>query len=143
MCPTRLRRSRSTVGNRLWLYHPEKLAGRASESRLLDFDRLLRRSLRTARAWRLKELLMEIWDIRDREAARSFFDRWYSWAIRSRLAPMKRVAQMVKRHLDGVLNAIVLGVTNAKVEGFNTKIRWLKRSARGYRNRDRFRTDTN
>ena len=30
----------------LWLYHPEKLAERTSESRLLDFDSLLRRSLR-------------------------------------------------------------------------------------------------
>ncbi len=125
----------------LWLYHPEKLAERTSESRLLDFDSLLRRSLRTARAWRLKEMLMEIWDLADRESARRFFDRWYSWAIRSRLAPMKRVARMIQRHLEGVLNAIALGVTNAKVEGFNTKIQWLKRSARGYRNRDRFRID--
>ena len=52
---------------------------------------------------------------------------------------MKRVARMIKRHLVGILNAIVSGVTNARVEGLNTKIQWLKRSARGYRNRDRFR----
>lgn len=46
---------------------------------------------------------------------------------------------MLKRHLRGVLNAIVAHVTNARIEGLNTMIQWLKRSARGFRNRDRFR----
>jgi transposase len=46
---------------------------------------------------------------------------------------------MIKRHLDGILNAIVAGVTNARLEGINTLIQGLKRSARGFRNRDRFR----
>jgi len=46
---------------------------------------------------------------------------------------------MLKAHLTGVLNAIAQRVTNAHLEGLNTKIQWLKRSARGFRNRDRFR----
>ena len=72
--------------------------------------------------------------------AAAIFDAWYSWAIRSRLEPIKRVARMLKRHLDGVLNAIVSRVTNARLEGINTVIQSLKRSARGFRSRDRFRT---
>ena len=47
---------------------------------------------------------------------------------------------MIKTHLDGVLNAIERGVTNARLEGINSVIQWLKKSVRGYRNRDRFRT---
>lgn len=47
---------------------------------------------------------------------------------------------MIKRHLRGILNAIVLGITNARSEGINSRIQWIKYSARGYRNRDRFRT---
>lgn len=39
-----------------------------------------------------------------------------------------------------MLNAIERGVTNARLEGINSVIQWLKKSARGYRNRDRFRT---
>lgn len=82
---------------------------------------------------------MEMWEAPDRESATQIFEAWYSWAIRSRLEPIKKVARMLKRHLWGVLNAIASGVTNAKLEGINTKIQWLKRSARGFRNRDRFR----
>ena len=82
---------------------------------------------------------MEMWECRDRREALEIFRAWYAWAIRSRLEPIKRVARMIKNHLDGVLNAIVSGVTNARLEGLNTMIQWLKRSARGFRNRDRFR----
>ena len=44
------------------------------------------------------------------------FKGWYSWAIRCRLEPMKRVARMIKTHLDRVRNAIERGVTNARLE---------------------------
>ena len=119
----------------LWLFHPDHLP----EERSVRFQDLVKKALKTSRAWMLKELAMEMWDCSNREDAREIFDAWYSWAIRSRLPPMKRVARMLKRHLEGVLNAISLGVTNARVEGMNTVIQWLKRSARGFRNRDRFR----
>ena len=78
-------------------------------------------------------------ETRDRTEALATFKGRYSWAIRSRLEPMKRVARMIKAHLDRVLNAIDRGVTNARLEGINSVIQWLKKSARGYRNRDRFR----
>lgn len=119
----------------LWLYHPENLP----QHRAPQFDALVGKALKTSRAWILKELAMEMWECSDRESAQEIFRAWYSWAIRSRLAPIKRVARMLKRHLHGVLNAIVARVTNARIEGLNTMIQWLKRSARGFRNRDRFR----
>jgi transposase len=46
---------------------------------------------------------------------------------------------MVRRHLDGILNAIVRGATNARSESVNAKIQWIKYTARGFRNRQRFR----
>jgi transposase len=47
---------------------------------------------------------------------------------------------MVKAHLPGILNAVVTGVTNARSEAVNAKVQWIKYTARGFRNRDRFRT---
>ena len=55
---------------------------------------------------------MMIWETSDRTEALKTFKGWYSWAIRSPLEPMKRVARMIKTHLDGVLNAIERGVAN-------------------------------
>ena len=119
----------------MWLYHPDRLP----EKQSARFEDLVRKTLKTARAWTLKELAMEMWETDDRASAREIFDAWYAWAIRSRLEPIKRVARMLKRYLEGVLNAIVSGVTNARVEGMNATIQRIKSSARGFRNRDRFR----
>lgn len=47
---------------------------------------------------------------------------------------------MIKAHLTGILNAIAQRVTNAPVEGLNTEIQWLERSARRFRSQKRFRT---
>jgi len=49
------------------------------------------------------------------------------------------LTRMIKRHLEGILTAVVLGVTNARAEGLNAKIQWIKATARGFRNRNRFR----
>lgn len=83
---------------------------------------------------------MAAWQRRGKKWARAALLAWYRWAIRSRLEPIKRVARMVKTHLEGVVNAIYHGVTNARAEGINAKIQWIKHTARGFRNRERFRT---
>ena len=45
------------------------------------------------------------------------------------------MARIIKRHLDGILTAVVDKVTNARAESFNAGIQKLKYSARGFRNR--------
>ncbi len=132
----RLGDDRLTDTRYLWLYHPD----RVPEHRWPRFKELIDGTTKTARCWHLKEVAMMMWETRDRAEALAVFQGWYSWAIRCRLEPMKQVARMIKAHLDGVLNAIERGVTNARLEGINSVIQWLKKSARGYRNRDRFRT---
>ena len=46
---------------------------------------------------------------------------------------------MIKRHWDGVIDAVLANVTNARSEATNAKIQWIKRFGYGYRNRERFR----
>ncbi len=72
----------------LWLYHPD----RVPEHRWPRFKELIDGTSKTARCWHLKELAMMMWETRDRAEALAIFRGWYSWAIRSRLEPMKRVA---------------------------------------------------
>ncbi len=118
-----------------WLRNPEKM-GRSAAAML---DRLKQLALRTARAWALKENAMCLWHFASRTWARKAWKSWVSWALRSRLEPMKRVARMVRDHLEGIVNAIVLRATNAGAESINSKIQRVKRMACGYRNRERFR----
>lgn len=120
----------------LWLTNPDNMDIVHWES---SFKILRESSLRTSRAWALKEFAMRIWNYRSRGWAKKAWTRWTSWAKRSRLEPMKKVADMITRHLYGILNAIVTGATNATAESINSKIQKVKRLACGFRNRTRFR----
>jgi transposase len=119
----------------LWLRNPTEM----TEATWRTLEELRPSVLRTGRAWTLKEAAMEIWTLRSGTAARQALLSWYDWAIRSRLEPMKRVARMIKNHLEGIVVAMVQRVTNAKAEGTNAVVQWLKYTARGFRNRERFR----
>jgi transposase len=119
----------------LWLRNPDAFTAEAWDR----FAPLRQSSLKTSRAWAIKEFAMTLWSYRRRGWARQAWQRWYSWAIRSRLEPIKKVARMVKAHLEGILTAVVLGINNARAESINARIQWLKYTARGFRNRERFR----
>ena len=71
--------------------------------------------------------------------ARRAWNEWIGWTKNCKLEPMIRAASMVQRHLDGIINAIVLKTTNALGESMNAKIQQIKSQPCGYRNRQRFR----
>jgi transposase len=118
-----------------WLENPERM----SEDRWIEFQPLRDSTLKTARAWAIKELAMTLWNYLRRGWAEKAWRRWLSWAKRCRLAPVKKVARTIEKHLWGIINAIVLRTTNAAAEGMNSRIQRVKRMACGFRNRARFR----
>ena len=119
----------------LWLQNPSNM----TDDRWSRLEALRATTLRTARAWAIKEHAMQLWDYTRPSWARRAWQRWLGWASRSRLKPMVDVARMVRRHLDGIVNAVVLRATNALSESMNAKIQRVKARACGYRNRERFR----
>jgi transposase len=119
----------------LWLQNPDRM----SAKQWREFASLRDSRLKVARAWAIKEAAMWLWGYVRRGWAQRMWERWYRWAIRSRLEPIKRVARMIKRHWEGVINAATTDVTNARAEAINSRIQWIKRMACGYRNRENFR----
>ena len=96
----------------------------------LDLKRL---NLKTHRAFRIKEALREIFRSADsRASAEPLLERWYSWARRCRLEPIKHAAKSLRTHWEGVLNAFDSKLTNARVEAANSLIQAAKAKARGY-----------
>lgn len=120
----------------VWLQNPENMRNKAWNT----LTELKDSSLRTARAWAIKEYAMMLWHYVQRGWASKAWKGWLSWAQRCRLEPMVAAAKTIKQHLWGIINAIVLKITNARAEGLNAKIQKLKRWACGYRNPKRFRT---
>jgi len=50
------------------------------------------------------------------------------------------VAKRIQRHLPHVLTCLRHRLTNAGVEAVNATIQWVKKTARGFRNVERFKT---
>ncbi len=120
----------------LFLYSAENLPERHAQR----FGALRTSDLKTARAWAIKEDLRWLWDYVSRAWAEKHWQRWYFWATHSRLAPVIDVAKMIKRHYDGVMAFFAHRLTSATAEGLNSRIQAIRVQARGYRNREHFKT---
>jgi transposase len=120
----------------LWLYGEENIP----EHRQEEFDALKASSLKTARAWSIKETLRGLWSYKSVHWARRFFASWKKWVDRCQLEPLKRVCAMIHERLDNVLTYCKHPITNGVAEGLNSKIMSIKRRAGGFRNVENFKT---
>ncbi len=115
----------------MWLKSPPNMSIKQKRA----FQALRTSTLRTARAWAVKETARNLWHYKTRGWARKYWKKWLIWAMRCRLEPMKKAAQTVKNHLYGILNAIILKVSNGPAESINSRIKTIKVRARGFRNK--------
>ena len=111
----------------LWLFAeentPEKMAER--------FGWIRESNLKTARAWAIKESLRGLWSYHRKGWAELYWKEWYFWATHSRLEPVKKVARMIRNHLENVLTYFDHRITNAVSEGLNSKIQTVKKTPTG------------
>ncbi|SDB67838.1 ISL3 family transposase [Butyrivibrio sp. INlla16] len=91
---------------------------------------------RLYRAYILKEKLRLLLKITDRDEAESELIAWVKWARHCRIPAFVELQRKIMRHKDHILNTIELGVTNARIEATNNKIKLLIRKAYGFRNVD-------
>jgi transposase len=120
----------------LWLMRPKNMR----PDQRATFRALMAGELKVARAWALKEHFRQFWEYTYLGAAQRFFGRWFWRATHSRLKPMAEVAWMIRRHLPNVLTYLRHRITNAGLEAVNAMIQWVKRTARGFRNAQNFKT---
>ena len=119
-----------------WIYGRENLPEKYRER----FASLKAMNLRTGRAWAIKESLRDLWSYVSPAWAEKYWKCWYFWATHSRLKPVIDKARMIQRHLGNVLTYFKHRITNAMSEGLNSTIQEIKHSARGFRNRENFKT---
>jgi transposase len=108
---------------------PENL----NDEQAATLRRLRRAGGRVWRAYTLKEALRAIFQPGlSLEDVTTLLDRFISKATRSRLAPFVRLAQTIRRHRDGILHAIRLGINQGRTEALNNKVRLITRRAYGF-----------
>jgi len=121
----------------MWLWGKENLP----ERHAARFEALKDSTLKTARAWRLKELWRTFKRCLDIDDAHAFFHKWYVLVMQSKLEAVKKVARTFKAHLAGIVSLFKHGFCNALAEGVNSRIQLLMQKSCGYRNRERLKTD--
>jgi transposase len=117
-----------------WLKNPENL----TKYQIETLNDLKNMNLKTVRAYNIRLTLQDFWKIEDRETAEIFLKKWYFWTTHSRLQPIINKAKSIKKHWEGVMNYHDSRINKGLLEGLNSIVQSLKRSARGYRNPKNF-----
>jgi transposase len=93
---------------------------------------------RIYRAWLLKDEFEAFWDYTYRGSAEKYLKSWITRALKSRIEPMRRVANTLKKYSQEILAFIDTRITNAKAEGVNRIIKIVKNRASGFRTLEAF-----
>jgi transposase len=125
-------RMRGLVKGKRWLLLSRwvNLDGRKQQL-LNDLFRLNRRMMK---AYLLKESLDRLWTYTYEGAAKRYLNQWIDQLRWQRLEPFKKLAVMLLRHLEGILNYCRVKVPFGIVEAVNGNIKSLLRRGRGYKN---------
>jgi transposase len=119
----------------IWLKNPSKLTVRQQN----DLKTLSKENRRLSKAYQMKLTFQDIYHCTyDKETADFAIKKWLSWAMRSRLDPIKNFAKMVKSHYSGILRFFDSRLTAGLSEGINSNIQEIKRRAKGFRNINNF-----
>jgi transposase len=96
---------------------------------------LLRYNLQTVRAYLLKEDFQQFWTYNSPHWAGRFLDFWCFQVMRSRIGPMKKIAQTLRQHRELLLNYFKARkeFSSGVVEGLNNKAKVVMRRSYGFR----------
>lgn len=111
----------------LWLRRTQDLCRQAAAR----FRSLLIQDLQTGTAWALKENFDRFWRYNSLAWGMKFLWDWVETARATELTPLVKVADMIDKHSEGILNYLMHPITNAAAEGINSVIQNLKHAARG------------
>jgi transposase len=125
-------RSEGWLKKTRWCWLKDKAKWTAKEQDKMDW--MPHSRLKTARAWRIKEALRDIYALRaDAVQSAQALKKWLHWAQRSQLHPIKELAKTIKQHWAGILKAFDAShLHTGYVESMNSLLQAAKAKARGY-----------
>jgi len=99
-----------------------------------ELNTLFAMNRRLLKAYLLKESLDRLWFYRYEGAMVRYLQSWMAQLRWQRLRPFEKLADMLVKHLDGILNYCRIKVPMGVVEAVNGNIKALLRRGRGYKN---------
>jgi len=98
-----------------------------------QLNQLFALNRRVMKAYLLKESLARLWDYTYEGAMLRYLQGWIDQLRWQRLKPMQKLAEMLLKHLEGILNYCRTKIRMGVVEAVNGNIKALLRRGRGYR----------
>lgn len=102
----------------------------------LTLERVAREDKRLYRAYLMKERLRDVFKAKDGDSAAKLLDSWLKSACHSSIAALKELSKKIRRHRHAIVRSVELGISNARVEAVNNKIKLTVRMGYGFRNID-------
>lgn len=121
----------------LILKNPENLDDERNETQRLADALNLNTPLTIA--YYMKDDLRQIWQQRSKAEARRVLNDWIRRAEASGIDMLKRFANTLRNHGDGILAYYDCRISTGPLEGVNTKIQAMKRQAYGFRDPEFFK----
>lgn len=118
----------------IWLKNQKNL----SEKQKKKLESLRSLNLKTARAYQMRLVFQDIFS-NDEPLGLEALAKWYKWAVRSRLEPIKQFARTLRQHWQGITNWFTTKLTNGLLEGLNSIVQAAKTRARGFRSIEYFK----
>jgi len=109
--------------------------------RFIDFIAARKVAQKTATVWECKETFRSFWSHANVATGRTFLENWVKYARSKKIPALKKVADLLARKAEGILNYLIHHATNAGAESLNGKIQQLKCNARGFRAFENYRTN--
>ena len=81
----------------------------------------------------LRAALQDLYEASSNEGPQ-LLQRWCQWAMRSRLAPFRKLAKTFRQYWEGIVSHFQCRITQGAIEAINGIIQLAKRRARGFRN---------
>lgn len=109
-----------------------------SEKKRSELNELITLFPNLGKAYRLKELFNDLWDMETKEEAELFLEQWCKEVDREKIPSFMKFVNTVKSHKSGIINFVKTRINNGILEGLNSKIQLAKCRARGFRCIDNF-----
>jgi transposase len=117
------------------LKNPENL----TDKQYIHFEAIAGANYEVSKAWQVRENFKELFGSGFLNSW-SLFNKWATDSKRRNIKEVTKVVDMFNNHISGVVNALMMNLSNAMAERLNGKIQELKTIGRGYRTFTNFRS---
>ena len=110
-----------------------------TEKQRIKFDAISGANYQVGKAWQIRENFKDLFSS-DIESSFVLYKQWVVASIGKKIKEVTKVVEMFNNHMRGVVNALIINISNAMAERLNGKVQEIKTVARGYRTFKNFRS---